>query len=67
MSDNNVSDNGFSLSTSVAVNKQILEVILMPGSNAILLAYQINAHYNTYAYDVLPYQLGLVLCKINTN
>ena len=28
----------------VAVNKQISEVILTPGNNAILVAYQINAH-----------------------
>ena len=41
----------YSLSASVAVNKQILEVILMPGNDVILVAYQINAHYNTYARD----------------
>ena len=35
----------------VAVNKQILEVILMPGNNAILMAYQINIRYNTRARD----------------
>ena len=40
---NNVSDDGLSLSMSVAVNTQILEVILMPGNDAILTAYQINA------------------------
>ena len=33
----------------VAVNKQISQVILMPGNNAILLIYQINTHYNTHA------------------
>ena len=52
LSDNNVSDDGLSLSASVAVNKQISEVILMPGNNAILVAYQINGHCNTYAHDV---------------
>ena len=36
LSDNNVSDNGLSLSASIAVNKQILEVILMLGNDAIL-------------------------------
>ena len=45
--DNNASDDGLSLSASVAVNKQISEVILMPGNNVILVAYQINACYNT--------------------
>ena len=49
--DNNASDDGLSLSASVAVNKQILEVIPTPGNHAILVAYQINAHYNTYACD----------------
>ena len=34
MSDNNVSDNGLSLSMSVVVNKQISEMILMPGNDA---------------------------------
>ena len=34
-----------------SVNKQILEVILMPGNDAILMAYQINARYNTHACD----------------
>ena len=33
----------------VAVNKQISEVILTPGNNAILMVYQINTHYNTQA------------------
>ena len=41
-SDNNASDHGLSLTASVAVNKQISEVILMPGNNAIHMAYQIN-------------------------
>ena len=50
LSDNNASDDGLSLSASVAVNKQILKVILMLGNDAILVAYQINAHYNTYAH-----------------
>ena len=36
---------GLSLSVSVAVNKQISEVILMLGNDAILIAYQINACY----------------------
>ena len=51
LSDNNVSDDELSLSVSVAVNKQILEVILMLGNDAILIAYQINTCYNTYARD----------------
>ena len=51
LSDNNASDDGSSLSASVAVNKQILEVILRPGNGAILVVYQIKAHYNTYACD----------------
>ena len=42
---------GLSLSASVAVNKQILEVIPTPGNDAILVVYQINARYNTYARD----------------
>ena len=59
-----MSDNGLSLSVSVAVNKQILEVILTPGNDAILVVYQINAHYNTYACDgILSYQLGLHFVK----
>ena len=47
------SDNGLSLSASVAVNKQIVEVILMLGNDhdATLVACQINARYNTYARD----------------
>ena len=49
LSDNNASEDGLSLSVSVAVNKQILEVILTLGNNAILVAYQINACYNTCA------------------
>ena len=36
---------------SVAVNEQILEVILTLGNNAVFMAYQINALYNTYACD----------------
>ena len=51
MSDNNVSDDELSLSVSVAVNKQILKVIPTPGNNAILVVYQINTRYNTYAHD----------------
>ena len=51
LSDNNASDDGLSLSASVAVNKQILGVIPTPGNDAILVVYQINAHYNTYAHD----------------
>ena len=47
LSDNNASDNGLSFSVSVAVHKQILEVIPTPGNNAILVVYQINIHYNT--------------------
>ena len=44
-----MSDDGLSLSVSVAVTKQILEVIPMPGNDAILVVYQINPCYNTYA------------------
>ena len=51
LSDNKASDDGLSLSASVAVNKQISKVILTPGNEAILVVYQINAHYNTYAHD----------------
>ena len=51
LSDNYASDNGLSLSVSVEVNKQISKVILTPGNNAILKAYQINARYNTYVRD----------------
>ena len=42
-SDNNASNDGLSLSASVAVNKQISEVIPMPGNDAILVVYQVNA------------------------
>ena len=42
-------NDGVSLVVSVAVNEQIWEVILMPGNNAILVVYQINTRYNTYA------------------
>ena len=51
LSDNNASDNGLSLSASVAVNKQIPEVIPMPANDAIFVVYQSNVRYNTYAYD----------------
>ena len=51
LSYNNASDNVLSLSASVAVNKQILEVIPTPGNDAILVVYQINACYNTNACD----------------
>ena len=51
LSDNNVSNDGLSLSASVAVNKQILKVIPTPGNDAILVVYQINARYNNYACD----------------
>ena len=65
LSDNNASDDGLSLSTSVAVNKQISEVIFMPGNDGILVAYQINTHYNTYAHDgIPPYQLGPAIVKL---
>ena len=45
--DNNASDNGLSLSASVAN----LKLILMLGNNAILVAYQINTRFNAYACD----------------
>ena len=53
LSDNNASDNGLSLSlsASVAVNKQISEVIPTPHNDAIHVVYQINASCNTYACD----------------
>ena len=51
LSDNNVSEDRLSLSSSVAGNEQISKVILMLGSNAILVAYQINTRYNTYVCD----------------
>ena len=46
-----MSNDRLPLADSVAVNKQISEVILMLGNDAILVAYQINACYNTYARD----------------
>ena len=46
----------------LVVNKQILEVIPTPGNDAILVVYQINTRYNTYAVSI-----RLALCKINTN
>ena len=49
--DNNASDDGLSLSASVAVNNQISKVILIPGNDEIPVVYQSNAHYNTYARD----------------
>ena len=49
LSDNYASDDGLSLSTSVVVKKQILEVILTLSNDAIFVVYQINARYNTYA------------------
>ena len=59
-----MSEDGLSLSASIAVNKQISEVIPTPGNDAILVVYQINAHYNTYARDgILLYQLGLYFVK----
>ena len=51
MSDNNASNDGLSLSASVAVNKQISEVIPTLSNDAILVVYQINARYNTYACE----------------
>ena len=67
--DNNASDDGLYSYASVAVNKQISEVILTLGNDAILVVYQINVHCNTYAGNIriLPYQLGPVHCKINNN
>ena len=47
-SDNNASDDGLSLSVSVAVNKQISEVILMTGNDAKLVTLHFNDHYNIY-------------------
>ena len=42
----------------------MLEMILTPGNNAILMVYQINACYDTYACDgIPPYQLGLRFVK----
>ena len=42
LSDNNASVNGLSLLASVAVYKQISEVILTPDNYAILMAYQLT-------------------------
>ena len=42
--DNNALDDGLYLSSSVTVNEQILEVILMLGNDAIFVACQLNAH-----------------------
>ena len=50
LSNNNASDNGLFLSVSIAVNRGISEVILIPGNDAIVVAYLINAHYNTYGH-----------------
>ena len=48
LSDNNASDNGLMI---VVVNKKISEVILTLGNDTILMAFQINTHYNTSARD----------------
>ena len=63
---NNASDDGLFLSASVAVNKQILEVIITLGNDAILMGYQINIHYNTCARDSAFCHIN-AHCKINTN
>ena len=66
LSDNNVSDDGLSLATSVAVNKQILEVILTLGNDVILMVYQINIHYNTYAHDSAFHHINWGLCVVKS-
>ena len=48
LSDNDVSDGWIIL---ISKCRQILEVILTAGNDAILVVYQLNAHYNTYARD----------------
>ena len=48
---NYASDDGLSLSASVAVNKPISEVIPTLGNDVIPAVYQINTCYNTYAHD----------------
>ena len=53
LSDNNASDNGFSLSATAAVNKQISKVIFTLVDDSILMAYQINTRYNTYAHSAM--------------
>ena len=66
--DNNASDDGLSLSASVAVNKEILEVIPTPGNDAMLVVYQINTCYNTYTRDgTFRVSIMLALCIIKTN
>ena len=65
----NTSDDGLSLSASVAVNKQIPEVIPTPGNDAIFVVYQINArlilmHVTAHSSAV---SIRLSLCKTNTN
>ena len=65
LSDNSVSCNGLSLSASVAVNKKILEVILMLDNEAILVELApviILMHVTVH----LPYQSGMMCSKINT-
>ena len=56
---------------SVAVNEQILEVILTLGNNAVFMAYQINALYTTYACDTQNLVHSAILirpvcCKLQT-
>ena len=44
-----MSQDRFSLSVSVTVNEEISEVIVTASDDTILVAYQINTRYNTYA------------------
>ena len=57
------------LSNNNASNDRLsLSVIPTPGNNAILVVYQINTRYNTYARDgAFAISIRLALCKVNTN
>ena len=62
LSDNNAPEDGLYLSASVAViNKSWRQLILTPGNDAILVAYQINTHYNIYARDGMCHHINYSL------
>ena len=64
-----MSDDGLSLSASVAVNKQILKVILMLGNDAIYSWYAnlmpVIIFMHIMAHSAIS--IRLALCKINEN
>ena len=62
--DNNASDDGLSLSASVAVNKQISEAILMLGNDAILVAYQSNACYIILMHVTAHSAISIRVCTL---